>query len=119
MVKALHEPMAIGSMLWMPTRGSGGAREPLNPAGTRGARGGVSKDRSAPDRRNLAARQRLLQRIVMEYREMPGLCLTLPQAQRLFGLRGDVCVRLLDMLVRDGLLRRTVERCYARADVRP
>lgn len=36
---------------------------------------------------------------------MPGLCLTLPQAQRLWGLDADTCRRALATLVEAGYLR--------------
>jgi len=51
----------------------------------------------------------LLLRIVAEYREMPGLSLTLTQATRLWGLPSDVCDAAVDTLVRDGVLRRTAK----------
>lgn len=43
-------------------------------------------------------------RIRSEYREMPGLRLTLPQAARFFGLEPASCARVLDRLVVDGEL---------------
>ena len=57
------------------------------------------------ERRDADSRAQLARRIRDEYREMPGLSLTNEQAQRLFGLRDDVCQRLLDELVDDGALR--------------
>ena len=56
------------------------------------------------ERRNLVARQILSERVRDEFREMPGTCLTLPQAARLFGLRADICGRLFGELIRDGKL---------------
>jgi hypothetical protein len=44
-------------------------------------------------------------RIMSDYAEMPGLCLTRDQARRLFGLEADTCDRLLQALVRGGFLR--------------
>jgi hypothetical protein len=41
----------------------------------------------------------LLNRIRAEYLEMPGLRLTLEQAQRLYGAEPLLCQRVLDMLV--------------------
>ena len=58
----------------------------------------------------------LCTRIEAEFREMPGLTLTLPQAARLFSLDPDRCERILDALVHTGLLR-TDGRSFARADV--
>jgi hypothetical protein len=43
-------------------------------------------------------------RVRGEYREMPGLRLTIPQAARLFNLEPAHCTRLLDALVADGAL---------------
>ena len=41
--------------------------------------------------------------------------LTLPQAARLFNLDRDLCERLLNELVAEGVLRRTDAGTYARA----
>ena len=60
------------------------------------------------ERRNLASRQVLLRRVTVEYDEMPGLCLIAAQAQRLFGLREDICMRVLNALVDAAILRRNV-----------
>jgi len=54
-----------------------------------------------------------LRRIVAEYDEMPALCLSAAQAQRLFGLREDVCTRVLHALVDVAILRRDVNGSYA------
>lgn len=43
-------------------------------------------------------------RIRAEYQEMPGLCLTLSQAARLFDLDLTHCARVLDALVTEGAL---------------
>ena len=59
----------------------------------------------------------LYARIEAEYREMPGLTLTLPQAARLFNLEPARCERVLDALVHAGLLERYAGM-YARADCR-
>jgi hypothetical protein len=60
-------------------------------------------------------RAQLTSNIVGAYREMPGLNLTLEQAARLFGLRSSTCRIVLEDLVRDGRLRRSIEGRYARA----
>ena len=65
------------------------------------------------EQRNTSARELLARRVVAEFREMPGLRLTLDQAQRLFGLRSDICSRLIGTLVRDGVLRVDDEGRYA------
>jgi len=49
----------------------------------------------------------LIVRVRGEYREMPGLSLTLPQAQRLWGLEGATCQTLFERLVDARFLRRT------------
>jgi hypothetical protein len=46
----------------------------------------------------------LEERIATEFREMPGLCLTLAQAARLFGTAPAPCARALETLVRAGVL---------------
>ena len=66
------------------------------------------------ERRNLTSRQALLHRIAREYDEMPGLRLTAAQAQRLFGLREDICMRVFNALVDAAILRRDVNDGYAR-----
>ena len=53
-----------------------------------------------------------LWRIRGEYREMPGLKLTVPQAARLWHLDQPSIERLLDVLVHDGLLHRTAAGAY-------
>jgi hypothetical protein len=68
------------------------------------------------ERRNVHARTALLHRIYGEFSDMPGLCPTLPQAIRLFGVREDICVRVLRSLTSDGLLRRTADGRFVRAD---
>ncbi len=49
----------------------------------------------------------LVRRVRGEYLEMPGLNLTLDQAQRMWNLRRDECEGLLDDLVSSGFLTRT------------
>ena len=52
-----------------------------------------------------------------EYLEIPGLHLTQPQAQRLWGLDASTCSVLLSTLVDARFLRRTTQGRYARADL--
>ena len=59
-------------------------------------------------------RAQLTSVIVGAYREMPGLNLTLDQAARLFGLRDNTCRVVLDDLIKDGKLRRSIEGRYVR-----
>jgi hypothetical protein len=53
------------------------------------------------------ALQDILRRVEGEYREMPGMCVTAPQAQRLWGLDATTCEFVLRMLVDRRFLRRT------------
>ena len=55
-----------------------------------------------------------LQIIRGEFQEIPGLQLTKPQVQRLWGLDALTCDALLDALVDVGFLRRTHTGAYAR-----
>jgi hypothetical protein len=54
-------------------------------------------------------------RVWAEFREMPGLNLTLAQAARLFSLDRARCARVLDTLVMSGVLA-TDGVAFARAD---
>jgi hypothetical protein len=58
-----------------------------------------------------------LQIIRGEFAEVPGLHLTKKQFQRLWGLDGDTCDRLLDVLVDQNFLRQTPDQSYVRANV--
>ncbi len=57
-------------------------------------------------------RAHLVSMIVGTYREMPGLCLHLKQAARLFGLRARTCQIVMDDLVRAGHLHRAPDGQY-------
>ena len=54
-------------------------------------------------------------RVSAEFREMPGLLLTLAQASRLFSIDTARCERVLGALVERGVLA-TNGRAFARAD---
>ena len=56
----------------------------------------------------------LLARIRAEYLEMPGLRLTLEQAQRLSGAERALCQHVLDALVHAQFLRLNVDGTYVR-----
>jgi hypothetical protein len=60
----------------------------------------------------------LLRRIESEYEEMPGMCVTMPQAQRLWGLDTTTCAFVLTKLVERRILRRTARGTYVRCDGR-
>lgn len=51
-------------------------------------------------------------RILVQFREMPGLRLTEGQAARLSGLDPGSCAALLQALEREGVLRRTAAGYY-------
>jgi hypothetical protein len=57
----------------------------------------------------------LLQRVYGEFLEMPGLRLTCPQAQRLWGLDEQTCRTVLDFLVEARFLCRLDRGAYFRA----
>jgi hypothetical protein len=59
------------------------------------------------------SRTHLVSLILGSYREMPGLCLHLTQAARLFGLSDATCRIVLDDLVNDGLLCRLKDGQYS------
>ena len=48
------------------------------------------------------------ERIRSDYQEMPGLCVTLTQAQRLWSLDESTCVVALSALVSEGYLRKAM-----------
>jgi len=64
-------------------------------------------------------RQHVLSNIIGTFREVPGLCLHLNQAARLFGLPPSTCEVVLRDLVIQGTLRRAHDGQYvgARLDV--
>ena len=55
-------------------------------------------------------------RVRAEYREMPGLCLTLPQACRLWQLDVHLSASILSALVAEGFLRRTSQGGFRAAE---
>ena len=56
----------------------------------------------------------MLKRIRGEYLEMPGLCLTMAQAQRLCGIERTLCQRVRGTLVETGFLCVKEDGTYAR-----
>jgi hypothetical protein len=58
---------------------------------------------------------RLLQRIRCEYHEMPGLCLTVRQAARLWNLDTQTSEAALNVLVADGYLAKISEGRFVSA----
>jgi hypothetical protein len=59
---------------------------------------------------------RWLQLIQSEYNEIPGLHLTKPQVQRLWGLDAVMCDALIGALEDTQFLRRTAANGYVRRD---
>ena len=56
----------------------------------------------------------MLRRVCAEYLEMPGLQLTVEQAQRLWGLDKETCECVLEFLIETRFLVRTRRNLYAR-----
>ena len=59
---------------------------------------------------------RLVDRVLGEYREMPGLALTIEQARRLWGCDAVTCQRIVDVLVERHVLRWSRDRRLIRAE---
>lgn len=57
----------------------------------------------------------LLEQVQAEYTEMPGLSVTLPQAQRLWAADQATCEEVFDRLISRGVLRRTRKGRFIRA----
>ena len=66
------------------------------------------------DRRDSVARAALIDRFRREFRTMPGLWVTKSEARRLFGVPEDICGRVLDTLVAEGMLIRSGDGVYRR-----
>ena len=71
--------------------------------------------RTVPEaERQVATLPDLTRRVQAEYAEMPGLSVTLPQAQRLLGIDRETCVVVIRTLVDRRFLRRTPQGRYVR-----
>ena len=57
----------------------------------------------------------LAQRVEAEYAEMPGLSVTIPQAQRLLAIDRPTCALVFRTLVKQQFLRETARGTYVRA----
>jgi len=77
-------------------------------------RAALDVERASPAAPVLTAQ--LLARIRGEFREMPGLSLTLRQACRLWQLEAVVCDTALRILVEEGFLGQTRRGAFQRAD---
>ena len=67
----------------------------------------------ADDMRTTPIREAIL-RVEGEYRDMPGLSLTLPQAARLWGIDRSTCERVLANLIERRVLKRALNGTYVR-----
>ena len=56
----------------------------------------------------------VLSRVKGEYNEMPGMCVTRMQAQRLWGLDSTTCELVLTTLIERGVVRRTSRGMYVK-----
>lgn len=56
----------------------------------------------------------LTRRVQAEYAEMPGLCITLAQAQRLLATDAETCAVVFRGLLNRGVLTRTAEGRFIR-----
>jgi hypothetical protein len=57
-----------------------------------------------------------ISRVRVEFIEMPGLRLTLPQASRLWGLEPTACLDVIEVLIRSAFLRWTAAGAVARVE---
>ena len=57
----------------------------------------------------------LMQQVQAEYAEMPGLSVTLPQAQRLWAVDRHTCEDVFRRLIAKGVLRLTTKGRFVRA----
>ena len=77
---------------------------------------GIEPSHRSSERREPASRDELLARVRAEFEELPSLRLTRGQAQRLFGLRADICDRVLATLVKNQTLCLDHENRYRMHD---
>jgi hypothetical protein len=68
------------------------------------------------ERRDVMRRDAIVRRIVAEFRDMPGLVLSVKQASRFLGVEPAACARILEDLMRAGLLRRDADQRYGRSE---
>jgi hypothetical protein len=78
------------------------------------ARGGTAAARGDIGTRSGAIRA-LFEQVRAEYAEMPGLSVTLPQAQRLWAVDRVTCEEAFNRLISGGVLRRTTKGRFVRA----
>jgi len=68
------------------------------------------------ERRDWIRREAIVRRITAEFRELPGLVLSLKQASRFLGVDEAACARILASLTQAGILRKTDAQTYARRE---
>ena len=66
------------------------------------------------DMRTMPAIREAILRVEGEYREMPGLSVTLPQAARLWGMDRSTCELVLANLIERRVLKRALNGTYVR-----
>ena len=59
----------------------------------------------------------VIARVRAEYREMPGLCLTVQQACRLWQINLTDCARILELLVAQHVLKRSATGVFIAEDL--
>ena len=68
------------------------------------------------ERRDLVRREAIVRRITAEFRDMPGLVLSIKQASRFLGVDEAACARILASLTQSGVLRRKDSETFARQE---
>ena len=100
-------------------KGSGLTRDVVvhKPLTVADGRTNVTATRNAGDdiKRRSGTIHTLLEQIQAEYAEMPGLSVTLPQAQRLWAANQATCEEVFSRLIARGVLRRTSKGRFVRA----
>lgn len=71
---------------------------------------------SGRERRDHAGREAVVRRIVAEFHDMPGLVLSLKQASRFLGVDPAACERIMTVLTKAGVLRRSATGHYSRRE---
>jgi hypothetical protein len=75
----------------------------------------VVTDVRMPIRTQSGASRALIELVQAEYAEMPGLSVTLPQAQRLWAVDRRTCEEAFSRLIADRVLRKTSSGRFVRA----
>jgi hypothetical protein len=88
--------------------------EAREPSQSRSARPTPSSEIGRPSHVSANAIREAVRRVEGEYREMPGLSLTLPQAARLLGLERSTCEVVVTTLIERKVLKRTLNGAFVR-----